>query len=310
MAPAGCFLLVLALCTAAPTVGPGAGGGDDVVRALALLERGEVGAARRILMPLQDTEEARAQQALARLHLAEGDTHAALRRAGSAIALEPSDADHHFWLGVVLTEHVHAVGRVARLAVARRLHAAFARAVELDPAHVEARLALIEFHRIAPGFAGGDPAVGARHAEELQERRPVAGGLALAAHFRERGDLRAAERAARGALAAAPGSAAALREIAAVQRAAGRHDAARLVLRSLLRRQPRCLEAAIDLARATLEDGGDRGEAARALEGALVPGPGAGPAQAEARALLASLVEPVRRPAGGEPPSLALAGRE
>ncbi len=84
---------------------------------------------------------------------------------------------------------------VKRAALAGRIRRAFARAVELDPADLRARYALVEFYLIAPGFLGGSVPRARAEAEEIRWRDPLRGHRAFGriAEREGRRDLAAAE---------------------------------------------------------------------------------------------------------------------
>ena len=140
----------------------------------------------------------------AAIALAEGRTREAVERLEDALSWEPNDPQLHFRLGLALCDHVDQVGMLEKLATARRLREEFEEAVLLQPGHVGARIALVEFHRQAPAIVGGSPDEVGRHARELVALEPDEGRLALARMHRKYGELRAAERQLREVLGRRP----------------------------------------------------------------------------------------------------------
>lgn len=87
----------------------------------------------------------------------------------------PNSAETRYWLG-------RASGRLAQQAslfrkpgLAKETLAEFERAVALDPNHVLARFALVEYYMQAPGFMGGDEEKAMREAAEIRKRDPLMG---------------------------------------------------------------------------------------------------------------------------------------
>lgn len=72
-----------------------------------------------------------------------------------AIALEPKNADHHYFLGLAYGDMAQKAGIFKGASLARKTKAEFEQAVALDPKHTDARLMLVSFYLVAPGFMGG-----------------------------------------------------------------------------------------------------------------------------------------------------------
>jgi tetratricopeptide (TPR) repeat protein len=86
-----------------------------------------------------------------------------------AIALEPKNAEHHFWLGAAHGEAAQAGNVFSQASNGKRAKAALEKAVELDPRHIEARLALLTFYLFAPGFMGGGEDKAMAQAAEIRK---------------------------------------------------------------------------------------------------------------------------------------------
>lgn len=119
----------------------------------------------------------------AREHYDAGRFQGAIEGAEHALELDDQRAAAHFLLGQALSERIHQIPIFNQLPMARRLHQAFLRTVELDPESVEGHTALARFYSEAPPVAGGDPALAESHAERLVELDPVAGHTMRAALF-------------------------------------------------------------------------------------------------------------------------------
>jgi len=88
---------------------------------------------------------------------------------------QPDSAEAHYWLGAAHGSMATRVNMLSAAGHARKLKAAFERAIELDPKHVEAVLGLMQFYLQAPGFMGGDPEAATELAEGLDAVSKVAG---------------------------------------------------------------------------------------------------------------------------------------
>lgn len=90
-------------------------------------------------------------RALARASRAEPAV-AALTR---AVELAPTRSDYHLHLVSALSLQISQVGMFKKMSLGKRVREHMDRAVELDPASVPAREALMQFYAQAPGIAGG-----------------------------------------------------------------------------------------------------------------------------------------------------------
>src|SRR5690606_24652269 len=69
---------------------------------------------------------------------------------------------------------------LGKLGFARKCHTALQKAVELDPASIQARNGLITFYREAPPIAGGGIAKAYEHAAAIRDLDPMAGSAIIA----------------------------------------------------------------------------------------------------------------------------------
>jgi len=127
-----------------------------------------------------DPSDAMANFLAARVKEAAGDYAGALALAEKAVALNPDHADSHCLLGVIYGRQLSKAGLLRQLGLVRRFRKECETALRLNPRHVEARLALIEFYFQAPGIAGGDKAKAHALAEEITAIDPVRGYIAQA----------------------------------------------------------------------------------------------------------------------------------
>lgn len=124
---------------------------------------------------------------MARYKEAAGDFSAALALTEKLLALDPKNADYHCLLAFIYGRQVVRAGILRKIGLARRIKKEAETALKLNPKHVEARLILIEYYRLAPGIVGGDKKKARAMAEEVVRLDPVRGYIAQAnfAHEQE-----------------------------------------------------------------------------------------------------------------------------
>jgi len=97
-----------------------------------------------------------------------------------AIKLAPKTAEYHYLLGAAYGELAQKSGMLKAASLAKKTKAAFEKAVELDPNYLEARLALIDYYTVAPGFMGGSEEKALQQAAEIRKRDGIEGHRAFA----------------------------------------------------------------------------------------------------------------------------------
>lgn len=160
-----------------------------------------------------------------------------------AIEREPRNGTYQLWLGHAIGQQAANASVVRQPFLARRVKAAFERAVELDPDLLDARDGLIQFHLLAPGVMGGDKAEARRQQREIARRNPVRGHVAAANIAWSSRDTAATERELRAAIALAPDSLPAHANLAARLVQWKRVPDAFALWDALLRRQPSSVPA-------------------------------------------------------------------
>jgi tetratricopeptide (TPR) repeat protein len=110
----------------------------------------------------------------------QGDAGKAAGLFEQAVKLQPGNAEYHFWLGSALGRMAREASLFKQASLARKTKAEFERAVELDPNHLEARFALLDYYSIAPGIMGGDMSKAGAQALEIRKRDSLAGHRAFA----------------------------------------------------------------------------------------------------------------------------------
>jgi tetratricopeptide (TPR) repeat protein len=95
-----------------------------------------------------------------------------------AIAVKPT-AEYYYWLGRAYGDMAMKASVFKQPGLAKKTKAAFDKAVQLDPDHIEARFALIDYYLIAPGIMGGSVEKAREQAAELKKRDALQGHRAL-----------------------------------------------------------------------------------------------------------------------------------
>jgi tetratricopeptide (TPR) repeat protein len=110
---------------------------------------------------------AAADLAPARALMAKKDFPAAIVALETITAAEPANSEAHLVLGNALAAQINAVGLLGKAGLAKRSLAAYERAAALDPRSIGARLALVQYYKGAPFFAGGSRSKAYASAREL-----------------------------------------------------------------------------------------------------------------------------------------------
>ena len=92
---------------------------------------------------------------LCRAYLAIDDLNRAETSCKKAIALDPENSRYHRWMGHVYGAKADRANFLSAAGLAGKTRQEFERAVQLDPADIEARSDLAEFYFEAPGIVGG-----------------------------------------------------------------------------------------------------------------------------------------------------------
>jgi tetratricopeptide (TPR) repeat protein len=122
--------------------------------------------------------------AAARAAMERNQFEAAVALYEKAIALTPNDAELHYRLGAAVGRQAEKAGALKMVGIAKKAKAAFERAVQLDPKHVNARMSLIAFYLMAPGFLGGGDDKALAQAVEVKKLDPLMGHRAYARIYR------------------------------------------------------------------------------------------------------------------------------
>ena len=122
-----------------------------------LLQQGRVDEAAALLRQIVSTQpdNAKAHQLLCRVYYAQDMADAAIEQCELAAAADPTDSDTQMWLGRAYGMKASRANALSAFSLARKVHSAFERAVQLNPANVHAMSDLGEYYVAAPAIVGG-----------------------------------------------------------------------------------------------------------------------------------------------------------
>lgn len=116
---------------------------------------------------------------LGRIALRQDDYNRAIEHMETALELAPDSSDVHYWAARAYVVKVQNEQAQA-FALVEKIPTHLQKAVELDPANVEARQFLAGFYLNAPPIAGGSIAKAKEQAESIVEYDPLSGHLFMA----------------------------------------------------------------------------------------------------------------------------------
>jgi len=90
-----------------------------------------------------------------RAAMARNDDDAAAALFEKAVAQNPKSAEAHYLLGSAYGSQAQKASIFGQASLAGKTRDEFEKAVELDPNHLEARFALLQYYAFAPGIMGG-----------------------------------------------------------------------------------------------------------------------------------------------------------
>lgn len=94
--------------------------------------------------------------------------------------LKPTEADYHFKYGGALAMRAQTGGKWIALTLIGDIRESFEKVLILNPNHLQARWALIEYYLQLPAFVGGSERKAQRYSNELFKISPVDGYLSKA----------------------------------------------------------------------------------------------------------------------------------
>jgi|SRR5262245_29673087 len=255
-----------------------AGSDPTLDHGILLFEQGKDAEARAALTPLAQAQptNARAAYYLGRVVLRQDEAKQAVKWLEAAVTAEPNNPHYHLWLGRAYGTQAQHASKLSVLGLAKKARKEFERALEIDPDHVEARVALMQYFIGAPGIAGGSVEKARLQAAEIMKRDPYRGLLADAEIAEDQKDLAGAEAALLAASRMRPDSLGVRYSLTGLYANTKRYDQAFDVCESILATKPHDANALYLIGRTGAISGLrlDRAEAALNEYLTLPPPPG------------------------------------
>jgi tetratricopeptide (TPR) repeat protein len=169
-----------------------------------LLQQGRVDEAAALLRQIVSTQpgNAKAHQLLCRVYYAQDMADAAIEQCELAAEADPTDSDTQMWLGRAYGMKASRANALSAFALARKVHSAFERSVQLNPANVHAMSDLGEYYVAAPAIVGGGLDKAQALAEKMQPYSPARYHRLLAEIASKKKDIATAEAEYRAAASA------------------------------------------------------------------------------------------------------------
>jgi cytochrome c-type biogenesis protein CcmH/NrfG len=134
----------------------------------------------------------------------QGDFKKATEALEKAVALDPSNADSHLWLGRAFGRRAETSSPITAPGYASKARQNFERAAQLNPNNLEAQSDLFEYYLEAPGFLGGGLDKAKATAIDMARINPAEGHWAQAKLAEKRKEFSSAEEQLRRAIEVAP----------------------------------------------------------------------------------------------------------
>jgi tetratricopeptide (TPR) repeat protein len=155
----------------------------------------------------QNPSDAGSYHLLCRAHFDFQDWNSAVSACEKAAALNPQSSREHLWLGRSYGEKADASNFLVAVGLAKKVHAEFETAVQLDPQNIEAHTDLAEFYLEAPSMIGGGRDKAESQAQILASLEPSKSHWVKARIAEKDHDFTAAEKEYRAAIEASKGGA-------------------------------------------------------------------------------------------------------
>lgn len=158
---------------------------QDLNSAKNLLQNNKLSEAKSTLEKLisKDKNNAEAHFYLGRTLLRQKDYEEASDEFEEAIEINYNNADYHFWFAQAMGADAVNSSIFTKMKLAPRIKDEYMKSVQINPAHVQGRIGLIGFYRMAPGIMGGSMEKAYKEAKILIGYDEKAGHIQLAALY-------------------------------------------------------------------------------------------------------------------------------
>jgi tetratricopeptide (TPR) repeat protein len=96
------------------------------------------------------------------------------------VKMQPNNSSYHLWLGQSYGMQTMKASMFSKPGLASKTREQFELAVKTDPNSIEARLGLLDYYSMAPGFMGGSDEKALQQAQEIKKRDAIEGHRAMA----------------------------------------------------------------------------------------------------------------------------------
>jgi len=160
-----------------------------------LLDEDKYEEAKEVLLKVvkQEPENPEANFLLCKVFLILDDHDNSIKYGKKAVKLNDSKSEYHLWLGRAHGMQAEKGSKLKAIFRAKRAKKEFEKAVKLDSTNLEARFALMQYHLMAPGIAGGDKKKAKKEAEIMQRLDSCYGAWAWALVWQKEKDFDKAE---------------------------------------------------------------------------------------------------------------------
>lgn len=274
--------LLLAIASTSPTnAAPAPAPAGPLAPGIAAFEARRYEEARKVFAPYAAAhpKDADAAYWLGRALNGLGKVDEAVEWLEKATKLAPKRSDIFLALGRAYGRAAQEASMLRKPGLAKDAHAAWVKAVELDPDNLDARSDLISFYLLAPGFMGGDVDKAREQANEIAKRDAVRGAVARANVASNQKDFAAAERIVKEALTKHPGEPRLQQALGLFYQSQERWDDAFALYDAMLAADPDAWDALYQIGRTAALSGKrlDRGVAALQRYIGHPPGPDSPP---------------------------------
>src|SRR5664279_386245 len=176
------------------------------------------------------SKDAGVYELIGRDYYGQGEFRKATEALERAVALEPGNSGFHLWLGRAYGRRAETSSMITAPGFANKARQFFEKAVQLNPANLEAQSDLLEYYLEAPGFLGGGFDKASATAVQIARISPAEGYWAQAKLAEKRKEYSRAEAHLRRAVEIAPQQIGRLIDLARLFTKQGRHQDADLSL--------------------------------------------------------------------------------
>lgn len=159
---------------------------DKLNKARTLIENDKYFEAKKILTAFTKEKKANAEgfYLLSKCLMNLGQIDDAVEACEMAVEIEDRNAEYHFMMGQLYGRQAIESNVFKKATLADNIKHHFERSVELDPAHIDGRIGLIQYYWQAPSMMGGDIEKAFRNARELVKIDEARGREMLAGLYR------------------------------------------------------------------------------------------------------------------------------